>query len=530
MEKYFLYARKSTDTEDKQVLSIDAQINELRKYARDNGLDVVDELIEKRTAKMPGRPIFNEMLERIQNGEANGILAWHPDRLARNSIDGGQIVYLLDQTLLNFLRFPIFQFENTSQGKFMLAIMFGQSKYFVDNLSENTKRGLRARVRNGDFPGLAPFGYINDVRSKTIVVDKRYAPLLRQLFEQYARGDASLRDLERFLRGRGVVNRNGKPYGYDKIIGILKNPFYYGDFIYWGEIHEGRHEPLISKSLWDKVQKVIALRSYGKEPAKSPAVFGGLLNCACGMSVTHETQKRTQKNGNYHEWVYYRCTHKSKSVKCFEKPVSEFVLKEQISALVSEFIAPTEMISGLRDGIDAVASTENGENRSVSEKLRAQIHDLNGKQQVLLDTYLDQDIDRPTFLAKKNLLAGEKRGLDEKLSNLERNQNCWIEPTRKWLDKLETICCMVKNDDFLAQKQLLLEIYGSNLLLKDKNVVAVGDGKFDSPWILLRKILKNKSKTARMRGNFAENSDLEPPPRFELGTPALRKRCSSQLS
>lgn len=125
MEKYILYARKSTDTEDKQVLSIEAQLSELRKFARDNQLIVVDELIEKRTAKMPGRPVFDSMIKRIINGEVNGILAWHPDRLARNSVDGGQIIYLLDQTLLNYLQFPVFQFENTSQDKFMLSIMFG---------------------------------------------------------------------------------------------------------------------------------------------------------------------------------------------------------------------------------------------------------------------------------------------------------------------------------------------------------------------------------------------------------------------
>lgn len=153
-EKYFLYARKSTDTEDKQVLSIEAQIVELRKYARDNNFVIVDELIEKKTAKMPGRKVFNAMLARTQNGEANGILAWHPDRLARNSIDGGQIVYLLDQTIINYLRFPMFQFENTSQGKFMLSIMFGQSKYYVDNLAENVKRGLRQKIRVANFLGL----------------------------------------------------------------------------------------------------------------------------------------------------------------------------------------------------------------------------------------------------------------------------------------------------------------------------------------------------------------------------------------
>jgi site-specific DNA recombinase len=210
MEKYILYARKSTDTEDKQVLSIDAQLTELRKYARDNNLTVIDELIEKRTAKSPGRPIFNEMLSRLQSGEANGILAWHPDRLARNSVDGGQIIYLLDQTSLNYLRFPVFQFENTSQGKFMLSIMFGQSKYYVDNLSENTKRGLRARVRNGDFPSQAPFGYLNDTRTKTIVLDKRYSPLVEELYVSYARGDQTMEQLAYFLQENGAITSGGK--------------------------------------------------------------------------------------------------------------------------------------------------------------------------------------------------------------------------------------------------------------------------------------------------------------------------------
>ena len=179
-EKYILYARKSTDVEDKQVLSIEAQMVELRKYARDNGLVVIDELIEKKTAKVPGRPIFNSMLTRIQNGEANGILAWHPDRLARNSIDGGQIIYLLDQVILNFLRFPMFQFENTSQGKFMLSIMFSQSKNYVDNLAENVKRGLRQKVRRGEFPGLAPLGYYNHPRTKTLAVDVSTKKLAKQ--------------------------------------------------------------------------------------------------------------------------------------------------------------------------------------------------------------------------------------------------------------------------------------------------------------------------------------------------------------
>jgi len=143
MQKFFLYARKSTDIEDKQVLSIEAQITELRAFAKQNNLDIVEEFIEKQSAKIPGRPIFNEMLKRIEKGEASGILAWHPDRLARNSVDGGKIIYLIDCGRIVALKFPQFWFEPTPQGKFMLNIAFGQSKYYIDSLSENVRRGLR---------------------------------------------------------------------------------------------------------------------------------------------------------------------------------------------------------------------------------------------------------------------------------------------------------------------------------------------------------------------------------------------------
>jgi DNA invertase Pin-like site-specific DNA recombinase len=103
-QKFFLYARKSTDVEDKQVLSIEAQITELRAFAKNENLEIMEELIEKQSAKIPGRPIFNSMLNRIEKGEVSGILSWHPDRLARNSVDGGRIIYLLDAGKLNFLK------------------------------------------------------------------------------------------------------------------------------------------------------------------------------------------------------------------------------------------------------------------------------------------------------------------------------------------------------------------------------------------------------------------------------------------
>ena len=476
MERYILYARKSTDTEDKQVLSIEAQLCELRRYAKENGLTVIDELIEKRTAKMPGRPIFDSMLERIQNGEANGILAWHPDRLARNSIDGGQVVYLLDQTVLNYLKFPVFQFDNTSQGKFMLSIMFGQSKYYVDSLSENTKRGLRAKVRRGEYPGPAPVGYINDIRSKTIVVDKRFAPVVIQAFELYARGDKTMTDISAFLCENGVITRNGKTLKDDKIKWLLQNPFYYGHFRYGGEIHEGKHEAIVPKALFDEVQDVIEKRGRKQKSATNPQRWCGLLKCAeCGMGITATKRVKTQKNGNRHEWIYYHCSRKSKAVKCHNSPVRSEIIEEQAVELLKSFVPKSTVVAVLETMITDKENDEIGENFSVISALREQIQMLGSKQKILLETYLDQDIDRQTFVAKKSEIVGEKKSLEEQLANLQRNENCWVEPFRNWLKSVSSICGIIENTDFLAIKGKLVEIFGSNLFLKDKTLVAIGD-------------------------------------------------------
>ena len=167
--KFFIYARKSTEDEARQVLSIDAQLDELRMLASKERLDVAHEYLEAQTAKEPGRPIFNEMMQTLEKGTAQAILAWHPDRLARNSIDGGRIIYDLDTGKLTALKFPTFWFENTPQGKFILQVAFGQSKYYVDNLSENIKRGIRKKLRDGIYPNMPPPGYVNDRRQRMIV-------------------------------------------------------------------------------------------------------------------------------------------------------------------------------------------------------------------------------------------------------------------------------------------------------------------------------------------------------------------------
>jgi len=177
--KYFIYARKSTEEDDRQILSIEAQITELKEFAAKEKLEIVASFQEAKTAKEPGRTIFAEMLSLIEKGKAEGILSWHPDRLARNSVDGGRIIHFVDRGLIKALKFPCFWFEPTPQGLFMLNIAFGQSKYFVDNLRENVKRGLRQKIRNGVWPSTAPVGYLNNLKTRGIDIDAEKAPKIQ---------------------------------------------------------------------------------------------------------------------------------------------------------------------------------------------------------------------------------------------------------------------------------------------------------------------------------------------------------------
>ena len=221
--RFFIYARKSTKSEDRQVRSIGDQLAELRDLATRHGLHIVDVLTESQSAKKPGRLIFNDMLARLEKGEADGILAWHPDRLARNSLDGGRIIWLLDTGAINDLRFCLGYHEPTAQGKFMLSIMFSQSKYYVDNLSENIKRGIRQKLKAGIWPQKAPIGYVNVRVTRTIVPDPVRAPLIREVFQRYATGTYTFARLRDALTNESAVGRHAR-LAISNIQYILNNP------------------------------------------------------------------------------------------------------------------------------------------------------------------------------------------------------------------------------------------------------------------------------------------------------------------
>ena len=491
MQKFFLYARKSTDVEDKQVLSIEAQITELRAYARNEGLNIIEELIEKQSAKIPGRPIFNAMIERIEHGEANGIISWHPDRLARNSVDGGKIIYLLDCGHIVALKFPQFWFESTPQGKFMLNIAFGQSKYYVDSLSENVKRGMRQKVRRGEYPGLAPFGYFNDPCTKNVAVDKKKAEILRKTFELYAKGNSRLEDISNFLAQQGITSRNGKNWKRDRISFILSNPFYVGFFRYSKELYEGKHQPVISKKIFDQVQNILKQKGRPHHKTKNePQAFCGMLKCGtCGMGITGEYRVKKQKNGNTHDYIYYHCTKKNKAIKCDEPCIRQESLDEQTSLLLQKFSLSKDWATQLTTMVEKDKNKDAQTSVAFVQNIRNTIEALKTKLQRLLDSYLEQDIERETYLEKKAKFMSEKKSLEEKIIHLEQKQTGWIEPMKEWIKEAVNLPKIARENNLFAKKVVAKEIFGSNLRLTGGQVVwgeiKNGDSWPQKPWAVL---------------------------------------------
>ena len=524
MNQYFLYARKSTDVEDKQVLSIEAQLAELRTYAANEHLSIIEEIVEKQSAKAPGRPLFNQMIGRLEKGEANGIVSWNPDRLARNSVDGGKIIYLLDTGRIVALKFPTFWFEPTPQGKFMLNIAFGQSKYYVDSLAENTKRGLRQKVRRGEFPGCAPIVYINDVRNKSIAVDRKRSVIIRKAFELYAQGNSRLEDISTFLAENGLNARGGKRLHKDRINFILHNPFYYGHFRYLGETYEGHHQPVITKQLFDQVQVVLSERGRPYQtPTYASQALCGLLRCGtCQMMITGEAKTKHQKNGNEHHYVYYHCTRKHKTIRCSEPPVAEGELARQLSSLIKQPALSPSWAESMRnklaeDKIDSAQSVT----AFVSETTNT-IRAIDHKLQRLLDGYLDQLIDQDIYKTQKNKLVSSKKSLTDQLARMTQTQTRWVEPMLKWINQAENLPAVAECGTLTQVKSAAKEIFGSDLWLS----ASEASGTAQSPWDSVISATSRCKKAENLQNSCAWVGPLGFGPR----TPCLKGRCSNQLS
>jgi len=336
--RYCLYARKSTESDERQAMSIDSQIKEMTILAEREGLFIKEVRQESHSAKSSGlRPVFNQLLIDIKNGIFNAILTWAPDRLSRNAGDLGTLVDLMDQEKLLAIQTFSQSFSNNPNEKFLLMILCSQAKLENDNRGINVKRGLRAKCEAGWRPNKAPIGYLNvmnENRISYVVIDKERAPTIKQIFLRVGNKGQSGRVVKAWLDQIGFTTRTGAKLALSKVYKALKDSYYYGEFEFGGKRYKGKHESIITKELFDKVQKQLIVPP--REWHKKIFPFRQLCKCAsCGASITAEEKYKKLKYGRFKKYVYYHCT-RSIDYDCDEPYITEDDLVQQLIAQIDD--------------------------------------------------------------------------------------------------------------------------------------------------------------------------------------------------
>lgn len=353
--KYCLYARKSSESDERQAMSIDSQIKEMKAMATREELNIVVIKQESFSAKESGhRPVFNELLHDLRNGKYNAILTWAPDRLSRNAGDLGSLVDLMDLNRLQRIRTFGQSFSNTPNEKFLLMILCSQAKLENDNRGINVKRGIRAKCEMGWRPGAAPIGYVNRAFGgvRDIVLDTDRAPIVKEMFERSGLLHQSGRTIKDWLDETGFKTKAGAELSLSQIYRIMTNPFYYGYFEYpaGGPLYKGLHPPIITKELFDRVRsRMDSLVPEKPAWGSKQFPFKHLFYCgSCGSRLTVEEHFKKRVDGGKNRHVYYRCTKSTKDPDCPERSITVSMITEQMLLMIEsgEFddIEPTERL------------------------------------------------------------------------------------------------------------------------------------------------------------------------------------------
>ena len=461
--KYFLYARKSTEDDDKQIMSIEAQLFELREFARKENLEILSEFQESKSAKTPGRTVFGEMMAKIEEIGDVGVLAWHPDRLARNSVDGGRVIYAVDTSKIVSLRFPTFWFEPTPQGLFMLQVAFGQSKYYSDNLSENVKRGVRQKLRRGEWLNLAPLGYVNNPRTRNIEPDEVKARAIKKAFEEYKTGNHTYVSLAQFLADLDVTTRSGKPLAKVSVKKLLTNRAYLGFVKYGDEWFDGNFAPLISPQLFADVQKVLQSRERPrKRKVKHDFPFTGLFRCGeCASMIS--AQWTTNRHGT--KYRYYRCS--KKSGRCGQSYLQEKDLVSQLKARLQTISLPDSYTAWMLEQVRVWEREEIGVSQSESQNLSAKLKASEARMNKLVSTYLDGDIPKEIYLKQKDALMRSSLALQAEKKDCDGGRNKWVEPLREWILDTKQATFLSSADNFSEIARYVKKV-GTNPTVRDK--------------------------------------------------------------
>lgn len=480
--KYFLYARKSSESEDRQVQSIEDQVNRLQKLAGELGLNIQKVYTEAKSAKKPNnRPVFEEVLRRIENGDAQGILCWQINRLSRNPIDSGKLGWMLQQGVLKAIQ-TIDRKYLPDDNVLLFNVESGMANQFIIDLRKNSRRGMEGKADRGWAPGRAPLGYLNNKLEHTIYEDPERFALVRKMWDLMLTGNYTPQQIRQIaneewgFRTPKRKRMGGGELASSTIYKMFTNVFYTGMFEWSGKLFSGNHKPMITMEEYDRVQVILGRkgkpRSQGHEFA-----YTGLMRCeVCGsMYTATEKTKLVKGTGELRNYVYYHCTRKKKGIHCDQRytiPLKN--LEEQIENELERYTIMPQFLQWALQILNRQNDREIEDRTKVYETQHQSLVDTQKELDNLTRMRYRELIDDEAFIKERDVLQAKIAKLKSNLRETESRAEKWLELTERTFH-FATYARKAFVLGGLAQKREIFAALGQNFLVKDRKVRIVAN-------------------------------------------------------
>jgi DNA invertase Pin-like site-specific DNA recombinase len=467
---HVIYARKSTESEDRQVLSIESQIRELQDLAMRRGVVVAEVLTEAHSAKAPGRPVFGALMKRIHRDEIASVFCWKMDRLARNPLDSGHILQALADRKIEQVVTPERCYTADGNDRFLGTFELGMATKYIDDLRQNVTRGNRERFRRGWPNFRPPVGYLDDRATKTVVKDPERFDLMRRAWDLVLSGAMRpsqvlrvLNDQWRF-RTRRTARRGGAPLSYNQFSELLSNPFYAGTIrLKSGETYRGAYQPMVTHEEFARVQQLLGrVRHNGR--SRHEFAYSGLLTCAnCGRTMVGE--QHVKPSGK--RYVYYRCHRRAADARCAEPTLPEAVFETQVAQDLELIRLPAGIARWLRGTLEQSLKAELAHLGASRDSGERALRDAKREEDNLLTLRLRGLVEDATFVERRNEILARQAAIREQL---ERPQSSPAE----LLKRFDTVMAFsqaapeaLKNGTPVQRRQIVQTV-GSNWQIRGR--------------------------------------------------------------
>lgn len=507
---YFLYARKSSESEDRQVQSIKDQTNRLQELAKNLGISIKEVLTEAKTAKKPHcRPVFTDMLERIEKGEAQGILCWQINRLSRNPIDSGKISWMLQQNILQSIQTIDRQYL-PDDNVLLFNVESGMANQFIIDLRKTSRRGMEGKAERGWSPTKAPLGYKNDKLEHIIIEDPERFHLVRKMWDMMLTGNYNPQKIREIannewgFRTPKYKRRGGNEIASSVIYRMFTNIFYTGLFKWSGKIHQGNHKPMITTEEYDRVQ--VLLGKKGKPRAQTHEfAYTGLMRCSIcdSMYTASKKTKIVKSTGGLKDYIYYHCTRKKKGIKCTQnKPLTLKQVEEQIDIQLEKVTIHPKFRQWALKKLNRKNDKEIEDRTKIYETQQKSLNDTQRELDNLTKMRYRELIDDETFIRERDELQNKLSKIKINLSETENRAEKWLELTERTFN----FACYARKEFLfgdLKKKREIFSALGQNFIVKDQRII-MKPNEWLTPIIKNYSAIKSEYKRLELAKNLSD--------------------------